>query len=96
MAFSLESLLVASGSDDGSTRIRDLENGDAVAIIENHSDSVCSVALSPECQQGKSGPSDGTIMVWDVKTGKAIGDPFEGHTSYVDPVAFSADRERII
>jgi WD40 repeat protein len=35
-----------------------------------------------------SGSNYGTVRVWDVATGAAVGDPFTGHTGPVHSVAF--------
>ena len=38
-----------------------------------------------------SGGDDGTVRLWDVATGRQIGDPLTGHTGAVPSVAFSPD-----
>ena len=37
-----------------------------------------------------------TIRIWDAETGALVGDPLEGHTGGVNPVAYSPDGQRII
>ena len=36
------------------------------------------------------------MRVWDADTGKPVGQPFTGHTNYVNDVAFSPDGKRIV
>lgn len=38
-----------------------------------------------------SGSQDHTVRVWNALTGKAIARPFEGHSNWVNSVAFSGD-----
>jgi WD40 repeat protein len=52
---------------------------------------VMSVAFSPDGKTLASGSMDKTIRLWDVATGKAIGDPLRGHEDGVSSVAFSPD-----
>jgi WD40 repeat protein len=43
-----------------------------------------------------SGFLDNAIHLWDAETSDAIGEPFEGHSSFVNSVAFSPDGSRIV
>ena len=56
--------------------------------LEGHSDSVNSVAFSPDGKQVVSGSYDKTVRLWDAVTG-ALLQTLEGHSSSVDLVAFS-------
>jgi WD40 repeat protein len=38
-----------------------------------------------------SGDFDGTIRLWDLATGRPLGEPLEGHNDFVTAVAFSPD-----
>ncbi|KIJ37216.1 hypothetical protein M422DRAFT_178418, partial [Sphaerobolus stellatus SS14] len=57
---------------------------------------VNSVAFSHDSKQIVSGSSDQTICIWDAETGKNVGDPLAGHTSWVSSVAFSHDGKQIV
>ncbi|MEP6896284.1 MAG: WD40 repeat domain-containing protein, partial [Chloroflexota bacterium] len=62
-------------------------------FLSGHTSGVLSVAFSP-IDGGKtlaSGSGDGTVILWDVATGKPIGQPLTGHASGVSSVAFSPD-----
>ena len=63
-------------------------------ILEGHTDSVGSVAFSPNGQILASGSSDRTIRLWDVTTRKTIR-TLKGHTDSVRSVAFSPDGSTI-
>ncbi len=58
--------------------------------LEGHSDSVRSVAFSPDGKTLASGPSDNTIKLWDIETGK-VTNTLEGHSDSVISVVFSPD-----
>jgi WD40 repeat protein len=48
-----------------------------------HTDSVRSVAFSPDGQHIVSGSDDETICVWNATTGEIVAGPFTGHTDSV-------------
>ena len=55
-----------------------------------------SVAYSPDGQHIISGCDDGTIRIWNSKTGVAVGVPLEGHFAMVWHVAYSPDGQHIV
>jgi WD40 repeat protein/DNA-binding XRE family transcriptional regulator len=55
-----------------------------------HTDSVTSVALSPDETTMLSTSWDNALFLWDVKTGEILRQ-FEGHTNAINDVDFSAD-----
>ncbi|ETW77107.1 hypothetical protein HETIRDRAFT_441691 [Heterobasidion irregulare TC 32-1] len=57
---------------------------------------VSSVAFSRDGTRIVSGSHDKTIRMWDSSTGKAVGEPLEGHTDRVWSVALSRDGTRIV
>jgi len=59
-------------------------------IQKGHSDSVRSVAISPDGKTLASGSEDNSIKLWDMKTGKEIRS-LTGHSDSVRSVAISAD-----
>ena len=61
-----------------------------VVPLSGHSDSVYSVAFSPDGQILASASSDKTIILWDSRTGQKI-KILEGHRYSVTSVAFSPD-----
>ena len=67
-----------------------------VLLLASPYRTVESIAYSPNGQHTTSGSTDGTIRIWDIKTGAAVGDPLEGHISHVRSVAYSPDGKHII
>ncbi|KAK3349952.1 WD40-repeat-containing domain protein [Lasiosphaeria hispida] len=62
--------------------------------FEGHSDSVRSVAFSPDGSRVASGSDDRTIRIWDARSGKEV-QKLEGHSNWVWSVAFSPDGSRV-
>ena len=62
--------------------------------FEGHSDSVSSVAWSPDGRQVASSSDDRTIKIWDPATGQCQG-TLEGHGGPVSSVAWSPDGRKV-
>ncbi|KAJ6597907.1 WD40-repeat-containing domain protein [Mycena sp. CBHHK59/15] len=65
-------------------------------ILEGHSDSVSSVAFSPDGRRIVSGSYDHTIRIWDADTQMQVGEALQGDSGSVLSVAFSPDGRRIV
>ena len=75
----------------------DGKNIDRDSVIIAHPDWVTNVAFSPNGQQIVSGSLDGTVRLWDVKTQKMIGKPWQGHRGNRRiALAFSPSGQRIV
>lgn len=62
-----------------------------MTVLYGHTSYVDSVAFSPDGKTLASGSWDNTIRLWDVASGKPIGQPFTGHESSVKTIAVSPD-----
>ena len=94
VAFSPNGSQLASGSNDNTIRLWDVDTGIQTHRLTGHTLSVNSVAFSPDGSQLASGSGDGTIRQWDVDTGVEI-HRFTGHTDWVSSVAFSPDGSQL-
>ena len=64
-------------------------------ILNRHTDSVRSVAWSPDGSQIVSGSVDTTVRIWDATTGENTR-TLNGHTGSVESVAWSPDGSQIV
>ncbi|KAJ7301107.1 WD40-repeat-containing domain protein, partial [Mycena albidolilacea] len=78
------------------TGIQPRQDRHQAALILNLQDAVTCIAVSSDGGLIASGSGDGTACVWDVRTGKAILKPLEGHTEPVNSVMFSPDGALIV
>ncbi|MBI4747715.1 MAG: ankyrin repeat domain-containing protein, partial [Acidobacteria bacterium] len=62
--------------------------------LTGHTDSVFSVAFSPDGNRLATGSLDNTVKVWDVATWQAVA-TLTGHTDFVSSVTFSPDGNRL-
>jgi WD40 repeat protein len=66
------------------------------SVLTGHSDTVCSVAFSPDGRRVVSGSDDSTIRIWDAETGETMIGPLQGHSDSVTSVAVSPDGRRVV
>ncbi|KAK6592342.1 vegetative incompatibility protein HET-E-1 [Botrytis cinerea] len=90
VAFSADSKLLASASNDHTIKIWDAATGTLQQTLEGHSGEVRSVAFSADSKLLASASDDHTIKIWDAATG-TLQQTLEGHSGRVNSVAFSAD-----
>ncbi|KAK4198796.1 WD40-repeat-containing domain protein, partial [Triangularia verruculosa] len=95
VAFSPDSRLIVSGSDDKTVRLWDAATGAERRVLQGHSSSVFAVAFSPDSRLIVSGSHGNTVRLWDAATG-AERRVLQGHSSSVHAVAFSPDSRLIV
>ncbi len=88
VAWSPNSLRVASASADGTVQVWDATTGGHVYIYRGHSNGVNGVAWSPNSSRIASASTDETVQVWDATTGGHVY-IYRGHSNGVMGVAWS-------
>ncbi|KAG8742193.1 hypothetical protein FRC10_001889 [Ceratobasidium sp. 414] len=63
--------------------------------IHTHSEARC-IAYSADSRHIACGFGDGSIEIWDARTGQRVGQPLRGHTRLVNSVAYSPDDAHIV
>jgi WD40 repeat protein len=72
------------------------ENWNAcLQTLEDHSEFVSRVAVSPDSRYIASASADRTIKIWDAQNGACV-HTLRGHTRVISAVAFSPDGQKII
>ena len=66
------------------------------AVLNGHTDGVCSVSFNPDGTKIVSASFDYTIRIWDAKTGKQIGEPLIGHEYIIYSATFNHDGTKIV
>ena len=95
MSVNVNSTIIALGLEDGTVLVFDTQAHAVVRQIGTHSDAVNMVVFSLDGSRLAAASDDKTCSVWEVASGKPIGDPFKGYSSPVCAVAFSPDGNSI-
>jgi len=90
VAYSVDGRLLASGSDDGSVRIWDIQAGEeALSPLRSGDGEVLTVDFARNNCWVATGTASGTVCVWNVGLTRANPRRFNGHSGSVNSVAFS-------
>jgi len=87
--------MVASGWADSKVRLWDANTGHILRTLTGHTNSVHSVAFSPDGNTVASGSSDNTVKLWNASTGALIRTLTGGINAVFFSVAFSPDGNTI-
>ncbi len=90
VSFSPNGAVLASGCDDGSVRIWNLETRQEWQHLQANGGEVRSVSFSSNGSLLASGNIEGMVQLWEVETGQECR-RFEGHTERVSSVSFCPD-----
>jgi WD40 repeat protein len=95
LAVAAEKRLVAAGSDDGTIRIWAVDQAGSPALeLTGHTAAVTGVIFLHAGERLLSGNHDGTVKVWDAKTGQ-VKDTRNGHIGAIVALAFGGPSRRL-
>ncbi|MFO0979315.1 MAG: serine/threonine-protein kinase [Planctomycetaceae bacterium] len=82
VAFSSDSLQIASGSRDKTIRIWDVESGKVQKVLTGHADEVSSLVWFADKDRLASGSKDHSLRLWNAQSGEVL-NVLKGHTDAV-------------
>ncbi|MBV6343242.1 hypothetical protein, partial [Candidatus Magnetobacterium casensis] len=82
--------MLVSGSDDQTIKLWGLPEGNLIKTLTGHSQTVSSIAISPDGKMLVSGSDDQTIKLWALPEGNLI-KTLQGNSGQVTSVAISPD-----
>jgi WD40 repeat protein len=94
VAFSHNSIRLASASHDSTVKMWDVSSDTCLLTLDGHSDWVSSVAFSHDSTHLASASHDSTVKMWDVSSGACL-QTLEGHSDWVSSVVFSHNSTRL-
>ncbi|GJJ74269.1 hypothetical protein EMPS_06627 [Entomortierella parvispora] len=86
---------IASGSEDKTIQLWDLQDGSLGPTMSGHLGGVTSAVYSPNGRRIVSGSWDKTVRLWDAQTG-ALNSTIFGHTGCISSVAYSPSGHQIV
>ena len=95
LAFGPGAHLIATGGQDGTSRLWKIATGKARFVLRGHVGPVRDIAFSPRADFVASVSSDGTARVFSLRDGTPVA-VMSGHAGPVTQVAFSPDGTRIV
>ncbi len=95
LAFNKKTNQILTAGRGGGIFLVEVQTGETVRALEGHSDTVNSVAFSPDGLRALSGSKDNTLRLWNLDYGHPVC-VLKGHFAEVYSVAFSPDGRRAL
>lgn len=94
IALASDSMILATGHDDGAVRIWDAATQSILREFTGHDRPISSIAFSPDGKRLASAGEDRIICLWDIETGQHVG-TFCGHTDRIQALAWHPQGHRL-
>ncbi len=94
VAFSPDGRLLASGSDDQTVKLWDVNSAQRIRTLKGYARGIRSVAFSPDGQTLASGSEDQRVRIWDIANEQCLRS-LDQHSERVWSVAFSPDGQTL-
>ena len=94
VAFSPNSLLLASAGYEEKVKLWDVQDGRELRTLQGHGGTISHLAFSPDGRTLASAGNDGSITLWDPVNGQEL-QTLRGHSHAVNRVAFAPDGKRL-
>ena len=91
LVFSPDGTRIATGGEDGLTRLWDTSTGAMTAQCRGHIRKVLSVAFRPDGRRLVTASADGTVRQWDSATCREVESPYERNAGEVVTAEYSSD-----
>lgn len=95
VAFSPDGKKIASGSNDRSVFLWDLEKEEPVAKFHGHSDNIYDLAFSPDGKLLAACSKDNSVRIWSIEDNKLL-HLLKGHREMVLEIEFSPDGKYLL
>jgi len=95
VTFSSDGTFLASGSDDKTIKLWDVQTGGVIKTFHGHTGWVVSVSISPDCATIAAGSWDSMIYLWHVQRGDCFY-VITGHNHYINSVSFSPTDSQLL
>ncbi len=91
LVFSPDGTRIATGGEDGLTRLWDTTAGTMTALCRGHTRKVLSVSFRRDGLRLVTTSADSTVRQWDSTTGREVEPPYDRHTGEVLTAKYSSD-----
>ncbi|EDN69616.1 WD-40 repeat protein [Beggiatoa sp. PS] len=95
VAFSPNGRIIASGSNDNTVKLWEVNTGKEISTLSETKDDVLTVAFHPDGYLIAAGGNDQTIHLWDINTNEKTG-TLVGHEGVIYSIAFSPDGQTLV
>jgi WD40 repeat protein len=96
VAFSPDSRTLATGGEENTVKIWEVQTGRELATLRGHGGDVYTVAFSPDGRWLASAGEDSTVKVWDGHNDYKLVRSFRGHMGLVASLTFASGPDGLL